>query len=66
MAKQMAEQVVAIQNAAEESGCDSDCDLLVTDPVLLRLLRLEFDSCEWHPKLLDSVDLTQKHKFQQT
>ena len=34
MAEQMAEQVVAIQNAAEESDChcDSDCDLLVLRP----------------------------------
>jgi len=37
---------VAIQNAAEESDCDSDCDQLLIDPVVVRLLRLESDSCE--------------------
>ena len=45
MADQMAERVVAIQNAAEKSDGGSDCDPLATDPVLVRLLRLESDSC---------------------
>jgi len=44
--QKMAEQVVAFQNASKESDCDRDCDQLVTDPVLVRLLRLESDSCE--------------------
>ena len=61
MADQMAERVVAVQNAAEKSDSGSDCGLLVTDPLLGRLLRLESDSCE-----PDSVDLTWKYKFHQT
>ena len=44
--QKMAEQVVVIQNATEESDCDSDCDQLVIDPEVVRLLRLESDSCE--------------------
>ena len=27
--QKLAEQVVAMQNAVEESNCDSDCDLLI-------------------------------------
>ena len=54
----MAEYTLVIQDAAQESGCDSDGDLLVIDVVIGRL---GSNCCECRPKLLpDSVDLTQK------
>ena len=49
---------LVIQDAAQESGCDSDGDLLVINVVIGRL---GSNSCECRPKLRpDSVDLTQK------
>ena len=45
---------LVIQDAAQESGCDSDGDLLVINVVIGRL---GSNCCECHPKLSNSVDL---------
>ena len=52
--RKMAEYTRVIQDAAQESGCDSDGDLLVIDVVIGRL---GSNCCECRPKLSNSVDL---------
>ena len=55
--RKMAEYTRVIQDAAQESGCDSDGDLFVINVVIGRL---GSNCCECRPKLSNSVDLTQK------